>query len=81
MSLARLFEAIESYRHYHYYQRECLWSNSVVVHSLNVYKYRVLSCSVFLPSIMPLLVFNPLFPPPCPNPACPNPSAPTGCSK
>jgi hypothetical protein len=64
MSLARLFEAIESYRHYHYYQRECLWSNSVVVHSLNVYKYRVLSCSVFLPSIIPLLVFIPLFPPP-----------------
>jgi hypothetical protein len=36
MSLARLFEAIESYRHYHYYRRECLRSNSVVVHSLNI---------------------------------------------
>jgi hypothetical protein len=65
MSLARLFEAIGSYRHYHYYQRECLRSNSVVVvHSLNVYKYRVLSCFIFLPSIIPLLVFLPLFVPP-----------------
>jgi hypothetical protein len=65
MSLARLFKAIESYWHYHYYQRECLQSNSVVVvHSLNVYKYRVLSCFVFLPSIIPLLVFLPLFAPP-----------------
>jgi hypothetical protein len=65
MSLAHLCKAIESYRHYHHYQRECLRSNSVVVvHYLNVYKYHVLSCFLFLPSVIPLLVFLPLFAPP-----------------
>jgi hypothetical protein len=41
-----------------------LRSKSVVVHSLNVYKCRVLSCFVFLPSVIPLLVFLPSFAPP-----------------